>query len=109
MGNINSRDPRLHWIVKNVSGNRVLDIGFAAQEAIVHKARKNCHMLIGLDIDKITVLKLRIPTLVVGDAFYLPFKASIFNGCLLAEVIEHTINPGPIFLEINRVLKKRGG
>lgn len=108
MGNINSRDPRLRWIVKNVSGNRILDIGFVAQEAIVHKALKSCHMLVGLDIDKITVLKLRIPILVVGDAFHLPFKASIFDSCLLAEVIEHTINPGPIFLEINRVLKKGG-
>jgi len=108
MGNINLRDPRLRWIIKNVSGKRVLDIGFAAQGAIVHKALKNCNMLVGLDIDKTTVLKLRIPNSVVGDAFHLPFKASIFDGCLLAEVIEHTINPGPIFLEINRTLKRGG-
>jgi|Deesub1362A_J573_1020465.scaffolds.fasta_scaffold02187_5 ubiquinone/menaquinone biosynthesis C-methylase UbiE len=105
--------PRIKWLLKNIKGRKILDIGFIGEyeKPFVHNKiieRNPTSTIIGIDLNKTGVHKHRLKNSVIGSGFYLPFKENSFDVVLLAEVLEHLENPIEILKEINRVLRKNG-
>ena len=101
--------PRL---VSEVDG-RILDIGcdgITLTEAVAAKA--GAKEVVGIDIsDKaIAYSKSKHPEfhLAIGHAEELPFHGGAFDMIICSEVLEHVQNPGKVFAEIKRCLKKDG-
>jgi len=52
--------------------------------------------------------KIKLPSLIVGDAHLIPFKDNSFDVILSGEIIEHLLNPLKFIREAKRVLKPQG-
>lgn len=106
--------PRGEWILKNVEGRYILDIGFIADKdfkpVIFDSIRDNNpqSFVIGLDINIEKLLNLHYRNSVAGNIFSLPFKSESFDCIIVAEVFEHLLNIYDAIVEIERVLKKGG-
>lgn len=104
--------PRIKWLLENVSGGKILDIGFVGEkDPMLHRRIREVNadsLVVGLDINLEAVLKYKIFNSVVGNALFLPFQDGSFDAVILAEVLEHLYEPCPIFQEIRRVLMPNG-
>lgn len=108
------KSPRISWLAKKVRGKKILDIGFIADEGKVPEAHiairannPNAH-IVGLDSNERKVKEYNFPNSVVADARKIPFPDAGFDAVVMAEVIEHIIEPYPILREIARVLEPEG-
>ena len=111
---------RLDWILRNVRGSSILDIGFVGgfvgDRAEIHdnlKSHNPTALVVGADIDFGAVLRFhrkdhQSSQVVVCDGTQLPLNESSFETVVLAEVVEHLIDPIPILREALRVLRERG-
>lgn len=105
---------RIEWLVNNVRGKKILDIGFVGrgQEGLkLHnliKLHNPGSTLIGLDNNKEAIKKFNDKSLFYGDANNLSFKDSSFDAVILGEVIEHFFDINKIISECSRVLKTNG-
>lgn len=106
--------PRGKWIIQNVFGRRVLDIGFAGsdyepdslfQEIVASFPDK---YVAGIDINGKKVDRLKRKNTFTGDGKKLPFKNGSFDCIILAEVLEHQTEVTPFLSEAIRVLRKKG-
>ena len=102
---------RAEFILNNLKGNDVLDIGCAGHKGLVHqKIRSSGKCVIGLDIDNEEIVKLSKAggDYTTADAEYLPFKNESFDTVVLGEVIEHFSYPNRLLEECHRVLRSNG-
>lgn len=97
-------------LIKGVNGN-LLDIGCGeghSTVSLVGGKRK----VIGLDISSslLYILKKKCSSimLVAGDAEHIPFKEKSFDVIVMAEVLEHLLNPSDALKECKRLLRKGG-
>lgn len=96
-------------IAKNVTGNKVLDIGFAQAPNFCISEDK--HQLYGVDIQK----SYELPANYVEakgevnlNSDDIPYPDGYFDTVIMADVIEHVENPSRVLRECNRVLKDAG-
>lgn len=107
-------DSRARWLTDKIRGKVILDIGFvgkAEDGLVLHRsfyAENRQSLIVGLDINRELLLKLREHNSLVGDAFSLPFKNASFDTVVLGEVIEHFFEISQILYEVSRVLIPRG-
>jgi SAM-dependent methyltransferase len=106
--------PRVKWLIKNVEGKKILDIGFVGEdsaEMVVHdllRMHKPESEIWGLDNNEEMVKASKWANCVVGSLYEIPFDDESFDGVVFAEVLEHLIDIQPAFEEMSRVLKKGG-
>ncbi|MEX1133748.1 MAG: methyltransferase domain-containing protein [Acidimicrobiia bacterium] len=110
---------RINWMVSNVSGDTMLDIGTSQGIAAILLGREGFHV-VGVDVqeDRIeyALCDLESESLAtrdrvqfeVADAGDLPFGDATFDSVLLGEVIEHLLVPKRVLAEASRVLKPGG-
>jgi len=85
------------------SGSEVLDIGGS-------KVNKRGLFNIAdhkLEVKYLNISEKREPD-ILGDAANIAVKSNSFDGAILAEVLEHVINPETVLKEAHRILKKDG-
>ena len=102
---------RTEFILNNLKGNDILDIGCAGHKGLVHqKIRSSGKRVIGLDIDHEEIVKLSRAggDYTTADAEYLPFKNESFDTVVLGEIIEHFSCPTRLLEECYRVLRSNG-
>ena len=103
--------PRVSWLISQVVGDIVLDIGFLGSkgEPLVHRAIRTSTpaRVIGLDIAP-EVLVHQEPDSLVGDVHFLPFRSGSFATVILSEFVEHFQSLSSMFTEIGRVLVQGG-
>lgn len=111
---MNLLSPRGKWILKNVSGKRILDIGFAGsgdepddlfQALLVAFPDK---YIAGVDVNAAKVAKLHRKNTIAGNGKNLPFTDQSFDCVVLAEVVEHQTEVLPFLTEAFRVLRSDG-
>lgn len=93
-------------------GNRIgktLDIGTQDSSLIEHGHRvlgipftKDVDWLVRFDMDKWL-----LPNMVRGDAHRTPFKDNSFDTVVIADVLEHVIDPIKVLSEADRISKKQ--
>lgn len=96
-----------------ISSQKILDVGCASGWFISQISKRfSKTKCFGLDIyDKaIVYAKERYPHIEfkIADAHRIPYKRETFDVVVCTEVLEHVDDPEVVFLEIKRVLKKRG-
>lgn len=106
--------PRERWLLANVAGTRLLDIGFAGQKGtlpgyfpLVRAYRSDVH-LFGLDWNQGMVLGRAQPGSLVGDASRLPIRADSVDCIIMGEFLEHHVAIEQFLAESWRVLKPGG-
>src|SRR5690606_26310007 len=110
---------RIHWMISEARGEKVLDIGCSQGIASILLGREG-FQVIGVDVqpDRIEYAlnelenesdetKSRV-RFAVGNATDLDFEDDSFDTILLGEVIEHLAVPGRVLSEVHRVLKPQG-
>lgn len=107
---------RKHWIEKMIDANRdalLLDIG-SGEGVLTIDATKKFRRAVGLEIAMSKIEKavesskgIKNIDFLVGDAEKLPFKNSVFNVTVCAEVLEHLPNPDKALEEISRITKEQ--
>lgn len=106
--------PRGKWILKNISGDRILDVGFTGsgneQDGLFQTivATFPDKYVAGVDINRKKVNFLKRRNTFVGDGRKMLFRKNSFDCVILAEVIEHQTDVTPFLREAFRVLKKHG-
>lgn len=110
---------RIHWMISQVRGPRVLDIGCSQGIASILLGRKGFEV-IGIDVqdsrieyaladlaaeDKETQARVSFQ---LADGEALEFDDGSFDSVLLGEVIEHLVDPERILAEARRVLRPDG-
>lgn len=106
--------PRINWIINNIRGKKILDIGFAGSEdeypTLFLQLREKFpnSEVIGLDNNATKVRKLKLPETVIGDIRKIPFPDSSFDSVVIGELMEHVYFWQEILVEPERVLKKGG-
>jgi len=102
---------RAKFILNNLKGNDILDIGCAGHKGLVHqRIRSSGKHVIGLDIGHEEILKLsRLGgDYTTADVEYLPLKNESFDTVILGEIIEHFSCPTRLLEECYRVLRSNG-
>ncbi len=103
--------PRVCWLISQVTGDMVLDIGFLGSkgEPLVHRAIRDSTpaRVIGLDISP-KVLVHQESDSIVGDVNFLPFRSESFDTVILGEFVEHFLSLSPILAELGRMLVQGG-
>jgi ubiquinone/menaquinone biosynthesis C-methylase UbiE len=104
--------PRIEWLERTVSGNRILDIGFVGEYDVsaAHRAVSRANpesTLVGLDI-KSSIADRRVDEGIRGDLFRLPFEQESFDSIVFAEVLEHLSQPFDALQELHRVVETGG-
>lgn len=95
-------------ICTEVEGKIVLDIGCGHGD-LLEECFKKAKDTYGVDPDpKAIERNTFIKHLAVADAEKLPFEDNFFDVVTMAWVVEHLVNPGKVFSEVNRVLKPNG-
>lgn len=101
---------RATWIINNLKGKTILDIGFYGEDGMLFKKiqkQNNKSLVVGVDINK-KIINSKLESIVIGDINNLPFKPESFDSVAAFEIIEHLTEPNRALAEIYRVLKKRG-
>jgi SAM-dependent methyltransferase/spore maturation protein CgeB len=110
---------RIHWICKQVEGNRVLDVGCSQGIVCLLLGREGFECT-GVDIESAAIdfaraalEKEEVPVrqrvkFELADAAQLPFADNSFDTVILAEILEHLTHPGRVLKEVRRVLKAGG-
>ncbi len=103
--------PRARWLINQVTGDIVLDIGFLGSkgEPLVHRAIRTgtAARVIGFDIAP-EVLMCQEPDSLIGNVHFLPFLSGSFDTVLVGEFVEHFLSLSSIFTEVRRVLVQDG-
>ncbi len=110
---------RVHWMCRQVRGDKVLDIGCSQGIVSLLLGREGFDCT-GIDYEKNSIdfartelekeeetVRKRVRFELV-DATTLPFEAETFDTVMLGEILEHLTNPGRVLKEARRVLKKEG-
>ncbi len=103
--------PRERWLLTNVSGSVLLDIGFAGQKGVVPgyfplvRLKRPGVRLFGLDWNQKAVISRAQPGSLVGDASVLPIRADSVDCVIMGEFLEHHVAIEPFLKEAERVLK----
>lgn len=106
--------PRVSWVLKNVKGKKILDIGFVGEEwkdANLHRLLRKQNPdseIHGLDLNEELLKKYNFPNSTVGSFLDMPYKDESFDVVIISEVIEHVLESVKGFGEISRVLRKGG-
>jgi SAM-dependent methyltransferase len=109
-----SLSARERWLVANIMGNRVLDIGFAGQKGLLPsyyghlKTTRPDMRLIGLDFDQAAVFARAQSGSVIGDAGRLPFGDGSLDCVVMGEFLEHHVAIEAFLGEAHRVLHPGG-
>jgi len=107
-------NPRTEWLVNNVKGKKILNIGFVGSKLEGLKLHNLImshnpeSILIGIDNNKKAIDKFNDKNLIYGDVRELPFKDKTFDSVILGEVIEHFFDINKILSECSRVLVPKG-
>ena len=108
---------RINWFLKNIDGNKILDIG-CAEGLLIHllSAKKTC-VVYGVDIcDKSIKIAIENNKDCVGknvflktqDAENLDYDNNFFDCVVMGEVLEHVNNQNIVLGHVKKVLKKFG-
>src|SRR2546421_9546 len=110
---------RIHWICKQVHGEKVLDIG-CSQGIVGLILGREGFKCTGVDIEQSSldfarkqlkkedeIVRKRVKFR-LADASALPFRDDSFDSVILGEVLEHLTHPDNVLNEAHRVLKQRG-
>ncbi len=110
---------RIHWICRQVKGEKVLDIGCSQGIVCLLIGREGCDC-IGVDYEKAAidyarkelekeeeVVRKRVQ-FQLAEASRLPFKECSFDTVILGEVLEHLAHPERVLKEAKRVLREGG-
>ena len=110
---------RINWMIRQASGDRVLDIGCSQGIASILLGREGFEV-VGVDIQESRIeyanadLALESDParervrFMVGEGTSLDFEDASFDTVLLGEVIEHLAAPGRVLAEAHRVLRPGG-
>lgn len=111
---------RIHWMVKQCSGDRVLDIGCSQGIASVLLAREGFEV-VGLDIEadaikfakeslrqENPVIQQRVQFEVIGQTSELANKYGHFSSVLCGEVLEHLAHPKRFLADVSECLQTNG-
>ena len=97
------------------NAGKTLDLGSGEGIWMMELSKRKADMY-GVDISfdalkntqNILIANNSIPKIVQGDAQRPPFKSNSFDQIICLDVLEHVEDPGRIFAEANRCLKKHG-
>lgn len=98
--------PRVKWLLDKVQGSRILDIGCARKDDILHegfKERNPQSLVVGIDLDEISIREMLSGNNVLGTALHLPFPNSTFDAVIMGEVLEHEWDGFALLCEVARV------
>ncbi|MCS7123366.1 MAG: class I SAM-dependent methyltransferase [Candidatus Aenigmarchaeota archaeon] len=95
------------WIKINKK-DKILDVGCFDGSRVNYLNKIIPNIAIGIDIDKKALLTHRFENLICADLLNLPFKKSVFNKVICAEVLEHVENDDIALKNIKHVLKRNG-
>ena len=110
---------RIHWMIRQVEGQRVLDVGCSQGIVAILLGREGFEV-VGVDVQTSRIeyatedlakeeeaTRQRV-TFMVGDAGELPFPDDHFDSVIMGEVIEHLAAPDRVLQEAARVLRPGG-
>jgi ubiquinone/menaquinone biosynthesis C-methylase UbiE len=106
--------PRINWIINNVTGKKILDVGFAGSEEeypTVFKLLREKFPgseVIGMDINAAKVKSLNFSDTIIGDIRKIPLSDNVFDTVIVGELMEHVYFWNDVLKEPKRVLKKDG-
>jgi SAM-dependent methyltransferase len=114
MRHASSLSPRERWLLANVAGCRLLDVGFAGQKGtlpgyfpLVRAARTDRHIF-GVDWNQDAVVSRGQRGSLVGDASRLPIRKDSVDCVIMGEFLEHHVAIDTFLAESWRVLKPGG-
>lgn len=93
-------------VLKQIRGT-TLDLGCGRGLFLFYCAHKNSDV-IGIDVDKNKIKEAKtipINSVLLGDAYQLPFGDNTFNILVALDILEHLKNPKQVIKEMDRVLK----
>ena len=93
--------------LKNNRGKRLLDIG-CGTGFVMRKAAGKFDFVVGVDISKNMLKKVKSGFPVCADLEHLPFKDDVFDAETAVAVLHHIPSHQAMFSEAYRVLRKRG-
>lgn len=103
--------PRVRWLISQVTGDMILDIGFLGSKGVplVHRVIRSSTAahVIGFDIAS-EVLVHQEPDSLIGDVHFLPFCSGAFDTVIMGEFVEHFQYLSPMLAEVGRVLVQGG-
>jgi SAM-dependent methyltransferase len=103
--------PRITWLLDRVEGTRILDVGHARKQDVLlygFRERNPQATVVGVDLDRETVLATRDRRTVVGDALRLPFRDNEFDAVVAGELLEHVWDAFALLRELARVSRPAG-
>jgi SAM-dependent methyltransferase len=106
--------PRERWLLANVAGTVLLDIGFAGQKGVVPgyfpllRMKQPGIRLFGLDWNQEAVAARAQPDSLVADASALPVRKDAVDCIIMGEFLEHHVAIEKFLGEAQRVLKPGG-
>lgn len=90
-------------------GRRVLDLGCGhGYDALALREAGAEVVPVDMDGAKLVATGTPLPDAVRGDATRLPFPDASFDGVYCSNLLEHTPETGPVFTELERVLRPGG-
>jgi ubiquinone/menaquinone biosynthesis C-methylase UbiE len=104
---------RSKFVRKHVRGKRILDIGCAGANGLIHKNNvdnNRASLVVGLDnnLRNLAKLKGNRSELILASAECLPLQDASFDCVYLGELIEHFWSAEKLLREVKRVLKISG-
>jgi len=91
-------------------GKRVLDVG--CRDGVLTRFYLENNKVIGADIDdhalRLCIQSIGIPVVCVDMNQGLPFRSGEFDVVVMGEILEHTLLPQFVLMEVHRVLKDGG-
>lgn len=108
---------RIDWFIKNIYGEKILDIGCSNGLLIYLLSQINSYELHGIDICKESIENAIINNknnigknvfLKIKDAENLDYNNNYFDCVVMGEVLEHVNNQNIVLEQVKRVLKKFG-
>ena len=89
-----------------MASGRTLDIG-CGEKPYLQYFNEHCQLYIGIDLPFSPLVK-KGSVDIFANALKLPFKKDVFDTIVCFEVLDDVPEPGDLFSEINRALKKEG-
>lgn len=90
-------------------GRRVLDLGCGHGYDTLAMREAGAEVVpVDMDGAKLVATGSALPDAVQGDATRLPFPDATFDGVYCSNLLEHTPSTGPVFTELERILRPGG-